>query len=96
MGRVANAAPGGKPGKSFWETDLADLEAVFLRGADKITDLRIWLNDAVPPQGRPYLGRMINVDKEVDAYLAQRPASAHRWWDPLRKRFVRLFLEHRA
>lgn len=36
---------------NFWETDLKDIEGTFLKEGTSVTDLPIYLNDSVPPQG---------------------------------------------
>lgn len=36
---------------NFWDTDLKDIESTFLKKGTSVTDLPIYLNDAVPPQG---------------------------------------------
>lgn len=35
---------------NFWDADLENIESTFLKKGTSITDLPIYLNDAVPPQ----------------------------------------------
>ncbi|ORU95112.1 MAG: hypothetical protein A6F71_10640 [Cycloclasticus sp. symbiont of Poecilosclerida sp. M] len=50
---------------NFWDTDLQDVEAVFLPKGKKITDLPTTLDNRVPSQGNVILNKTINIDNEV-------------------------------
>lgn len=50
---------------NFWDTDLEDVEAVFLPLGKKITDLPTTIDERVPAQGSVILDRTINIDDEI-------------------------------
>jgi hypothetical protein len=50
---------------NFWNTDLEDVEAVFLPKDKKITDLPTTLDKRIPTQGSVILDRTINIDNEL-------------------------------
>lgn len=50
---------------NFWNTDLEDIEAVFLPKGKKITDLPTVLDNRVPAQGSVLLGKVSNSDNEI-------------------------------
>jgi len=50
---------------NFWNTDLEDVEAVFLPKGKKITDLPTTIDDRIPTQGSVILDKTINIDDEV-------------------------------
>ncbi|MDX9902349.1 MAG: hypothetical protein RBT22_12755 [Aliarcobacter sp.] len=50
---------------NFWNTDLSDIESVFLPKNKKITDLEISMNDSVPSQGSVLLNKVVNNDKLI-------------------------------
>ncbi len=51
---------------NFWDTDLEDLESVFLAKGKKITDLPVTKPDgSVPSTGSVLLDRTINIDNIV-------------------------------
>ena len=52
---------------NFWNTDLEDVESVFLPEGMKITDLPTTLDERIPTQGSVILDKTINVDDEVKA-----------------------------
>lgn len=51
--------------KSFWDTDLWELENSFLPKGIKITDLPTTLDKRVPHQGSVLLDRVVNIDNVV-------------------------------
>ncbi|GFO76090.1 hypothetical protein BPLS_P3679 [Bathymodiolus platifrons methanotrophic gill symbiont] len=50
---------------NFWNTDLEDVEAVFLPKGMKITDLPVTLDERIPTQGSVILDKTININDEV-------------------------------
>lgn len=59
--------------KTFWDTNLEDVEGVFLSKKQKIVDLPIALDNRVPPQGSVLLNRSVNIKKVVkEPSIAQR------------------------
>lgn len=56
--------------KSFWGTDLDELEKQFLH-EKKITDLDVFMDNRIPPQGSVGLSRTVNVDQVVAKFLAK-------------------------
>jgi len=50
---------------NFWNTDLEDIEALFLPKGKKITDLPTVLDNRVPAQGSVLLGKVSNSDNEI-------------------------------
>ena len=50
---------------NFWDTDLSDVESVFLPKNKKITDLDTRMNISVPAQGSVLLDRIINNDRVI-------------------------------
>jgi len=50
---------------NFWSSDLSNLEAIFLKEGEKITDLPPKLIKCVPSQGSVLLKKIINIDKVV-------------------------------
>ena len=52
---------------NFWNTDLEDVEAVFLPKNKKITDLKTTQDDRIPTQGSVILDKTINIDCAVEA-----------------------------
>lgn len=50
---------------NFWDTDIADIESVFLPVGVKITDLPTTLDKRVPHQGSVLLDRIVNIDNIV-------------------------------
>lgn len=50
---------------NFWNTDLSDIESVFLPKNKKVTDLDIHMNDSVPSQGSVLLNKVVNNDKLI-------------------------------
>ena len=50
---------------NFWNTDLKDIEALFLPKGKKITDLPTVLDNRIPPQGSVLLGNVANSDHEI-------------------------------
>ncbi len=51
---------------NFWDTDLSDIESVFLQKNKKITDLDTYMNDSVPSQGSVLLHKVVNSDKLIE------------------------------
>ena len=49
--------------KDFWNTDLEDIEKVFLKKGQKITDLPVIIDSRVPAQG--VILPVINIDKII-------------------------------
>lgn len=47
---------------NFWETDLAEVDRLFLPEGKKITDLPVKLDGRVPQQGSVLLGKTVNLD----------------------------------
>jgi hypothetical protein len=64
-----------KQSDAFWEADLDEIEATFLVGK-KITDLKVRLDNRVPPQGHVALGRTVDVDKAVARLLDKQKKDA--------------------
>lgn len=58
--------------KNFWEKDLEEIESVFLRDGQKITDLPPAFSESVPVQGSVLLGKTVNVDSMVKPIGAWR------------------------
>ncbi|WP_114860819.1 hypothetical protein [Azospirillum brasilense] len=56
---------GTEAGRRFWNTDLKDIEATFLKGRS-VTELPVFLSDAVPPQGSVLLGQAVDIDREIE------------------------------
>jgi hypothetical protein len=57
----------------FWNTDLKDLEALFLPDGKKITDYPIRLDNRVAPQGSVLLDKVINIDSVIkDVTILQK------------------------
>lgn len=50
---------------NFWDTDLSDIESIFLPKNKKITDLNISMNDNVPSQGSVLLNKVVNNDRLI-------------------------------
>lgn len=51
--------------RNFWDTDLEELESVFLPNGNKVTDLPTTLDKRVPSQGSVLLDKVINIDNFV-------------------------------
>ncbi len=60
--------------ENFWETDLEQVESVFLDQNKKVTDLPTTIDaKRVPAQGSVLLGHVVNIDEEVpEPTLLQR------------------------
>jgi len=52
---------------NFWDTDLEDIEAIFLPKGKKITDLPTTLDERVPAQSCVILDKAINIDEELSS-----------------------------
>lgn len=59
---------------NFWSTDLSQVESVFLRNNQKITDLPTALHGNVPPQGSVLLENIVNIDSVIG-----KPSFFKRW-----------------
>ncbi len=51
--------------QNFWNTDLEEIESVFLIDGNKVTDLPTNLDKRVPSQGSVLLDKIINIDTFV-------------------------------
>lgn len=72
--------------EQFWTSDLEVIERSFL-GGRTITDLPVFLDDRVAPQGRINQNVTTNVDREVAAFVARhRDAKmGANWFDAIAK-----------
>lgn len=50
---------------NFWDTNLSDIESIFLPKGSKITDYDTYLDGAVPEQGSVLLNKVINSDRFI-------------------------------
>lgn len=51
--------------ENFWDTDLSDIESIFLKKNTKITDLNVYTDNRVPLQGSVLLNNTVNIDKVI-------------------------------
>lgn len=67
---------------NFWDTDLEEVEAVFLAKGKKITDLPRTLDERVASQGSVILDKTINIDDEIE-----KPGLIRKIWYYLRRAY---------